>query len=279
MAYESHRAMFEAQARNKYVATGFIQWMANNAWPGTIWHLWDYYLRQGGSYFGARAALRPLHVQFSYDDLTVWVVNSTLKVHQDLHVRAILYDAKSSVIVDRSIELPMLDADSGVEALSLSADIGGNQGALDPVYFLDLRLADPNGAELDRNFYWLSTKTDTFQMVHDGSELPDVDHADMTALADLPEAKLVMEPFSKATSDGVTTVTQGISNQSDSIAFFVEILLLDAATDDPILPAMYSDNYVSLAPHESRTLTVRVAEESIAGRLLRVRVSGLNLAP
>jgi len=279
MAYESHRAMFEAQGRNKYFATGFIQWMANNAWPGTIWHLWDYYLRQGGSYFGARAALCPLHVQFSYDDLTVWVVNSTLKVHQDLQVIAVLYDAKSSILVDRSVGLPLLDADSGVEALSLSADIGDNEGALDPVYFLDLRLADSSGAELDRNFYWLSTKTDTFQMVHDGDELPDVDHADMTALADLPEAELVLEPFSTATSDGVTTVTQSISNESDSIAFFVELLLLDAATDDPILPAMYSDNYFSLVPHESRTLTVRVAEEAIAGRELRVRVSGSNRAP
>jgi len=54
MAYEGHRAMFEAFGRNKYTSTGVIQWMLNNAWPGVIWHLYDWYLRPGGSYFAPR---------------------------------------------------------------------------------------------------------------------------------------------------------------------------------------------------------------------------------
>src|SRR6202522_1937598 len=44
MAYDGERAMFEAFSRNKYTSTGIIQWMLNNAWPSTIWHLYDYYL-------------------------------------------------------------------------------------------------------------------------------------------------------------------------------------------------------------------------------------------
>ena len=36
-AYESHRAMFEAYSRNKYNATGLIQWMLNSAWPSNMW--------------------------------------------------------------------------------------------------------------------------------------------------------------------------------------------------------------------------------------------------
>ena len=35
--YESHRAMFEAYSRNKYNATGLIQWMLNSAWPSNMW--------------------------------------------------------------------------------------------------------------------------------------------------------------------------------------------------------------------------------------------------
>ena len=54
LAYENHRAMFEAFGRNKYTSTGVIQWMLNNAWPSMIWHLYDYYLRPGGSYFGTQ---------------------------------------------------------------------------------------------------------------------------------------------------------------------------------------------------------------------------------
>ena len=54
MNYEGIRAMFEAYSRNKYSSTGVIQWMLNNAWPSNIWHLYDYYLRPGGGYFGAK---------------------------------------------------------------------------------------------------------------------------------------------------------------------------------------------------------------------------------
>ena len=39
ISYEGERAMFEAFSRNKYEATGVIQWMLNNAWPSVIWHL------------------------------------------------------------------------------------------------------------------------------------------------------------------------------------------------------------------------------------------------
>ncbi|HEY8151081.1 MAG TPA: sugar-binding domain-containing protein, partial [Vicinamibacteria bacterium] len=40
LTYEGQRAMFEAFGRNKYTATGVIQWMLNNAWPSMIWHLY-----------------------------------------------------------------------------------------------------------------------------------------------------------------------------------------------------------------------------------------------
>ncbi len=277
MAYESHRAMFEAQARNKYFATGFIQWMANNAWPGTIWHLWDYYLRPGGSYFGARAALRPVHVQYSYDDQTVWVVSSTLQVHEGLSVRATLYDADSTIVAERTAQVPLLDADSGVEAVALAEVIQDNLDKLAPLYFLDLRLDDGSGAEIDRSFYWLSTKTDEYEMVYTGDELPAVDYADMTALDTLPEVDLALAPFSMETADGVTTLSQTVSNQSDSIAFFLEILLVDSATGEALLPALYSDNYLSLVPHEARTVTIRVPEAAVQGREIGVRVSGTNV--
>ena len=59
--YEGVRAMYEAYSRNKYQATGVIQWMLNNAWPSMIWHLYDYYLRPGGGYFGAKRAMEALH--------------------------------------------------------------------------------------------------------------------------------------------------------------------------------------------------------------------------
>jgi len=91
-AYEAHRAMMEAYGRNKYTSTGVIQWMLNNAWPGMIWHLYDWYLRPGGSYFGVKRACEPLHVQYSYDDRSIVVVNSYYKSFPGLKVTAKVYD-------------------------------------------------------------------------------------------------------------------------------------------------------------------------------------------
>jgi len=85
-AYEGHRAMFEGYNLNKYIeSTGVIQWMLNNAWPGMIWHLYDYYLNPGGSYFGSKKAcgmigdnknVRGLHPVYNYASSDVWVYNS-----------------------------------------------------------------------------------------------------------------------------------------------------------------------------------------------------------
>jgi exo-1,4-beta-D-glucosaminidase len=52
--------------------------MLNNAWPSMIWHLYDWYLRPGGSYYGVKHACEPLHVQYSYDDRSVVVVEFVL---------------------------------------------------------------------------------------------------------------------------------------------------------------------------------------------------------
>src|SRR5262245_23013319 len=92
LTYEGQRAMFEAYARNKYTSTGVIQWMLNNAWPSLIWHLYDYYLRPGGGYFGTKKACEPLHVQFSYDDRSVAVVNDLRQGFQGLTASAQIFD-------------------------------------------------------------------------------------------------------------------------------------------------------------------------------------------
>ena len=81
MAYDNERSMFEAYGRNKYVSTGVIQWMLNNAWPSLIWHLYDYYLVPAGGYFGTKKAQEIVHVQYDYDD--------QLRRRRQRHLRAL----------------------------------------------------------------------------------------------------------------------------------------------------------------------------------------------
>src|SRR5260370_1094003 len=92
MTYDGQRAMFEAYARNKYTSTGVIQWMLNNSWPSLIWHLYDYYLVPAGGYFGTKKACEPIHVQYSYDDNSVAVINGTYEILKGTKVSAKIYD-------------------------------------------------------------------------------------------------------------------------------------------------------------------------------------------
>src|SRR5262249_12512899 len=140
-------------ARNQFTSTGVIQWMLNNAWPSMIWHLYDYYLRPGGGYFGTKKACEPVHVQYSYDDRSIVVVNNTAeRVAGTVQVNVVNLDAAAQLSKSVTIEV---GPDSSTRVFTLP-----EIATLSPVYFLDLRLNSAAGLAVSRNFYWLSTKTD-----------------------------------------------------------------------------------------------------------------------
>src|SRR6266478_8408430 len=130
MTYEGERAMFEAYGRNKYKSTGIIQWMLNNAWPSLIWHLYDYHLRPAGGFFGSKKALEQTHVQFSYDDRTVAVVNGKQEAITGVKIVAKVYDTamKAQFSRDASVDVA---ADSVTKSFSIPEPAG-----ISTTYFL-----------------------------------------------------------------------------------------------------------------------------------------------
>src|SRR5437868_374815 len=139
MAYEGIRAMYEAYSRNKYESTGVIQWMLNNAWPSMIWHLYDYYLRPGGGYFGAKKAMEPLHPVYSYDDHAIWLVSSQYTDAPGLKLTAKILNLDMTEKFSKDAVLDVA-ADATVKILTLP-DVSG----LSPTYFVVLRLEDSTG--------------------------------------------------------------------------------------------------------------------------------------
>jgi exo-1,4-beta-D-glucosaminidase len=247
LAYEGERAMFEAYGRNRYRATGVIQWMLNNAWPSMIWHLYDYYLRPGGGYYGTKKACEPIHVQFSYDDRSIVVVNDEQHPHEGLTVKARLLnlDLSEAFASEARIDLP---ADTVVRALTLPTPKG-----LSRTYFVVLELTNGAGERVSSNFYWLSTQEDVLDWAHtEWFYTPTTTHADLTALASLPPTTLALdrEPIGP---DGRVRVR--VRNTGTSLAFQVHVRLEDADVGQEVLPVFWSDNYLPLLPGESRTLT------------------------
>lgn len=250
LAYEGQRAMFEAFGRNKYVATGVIQWMLNNAWPSMIWHLYDWYLRPGGGYFGAKAACEPLHVQFSYDDRSIAVVNDTLQPRTGLTVAAKVFDLNLKELFAREAAVEV-GADAVARAFTLPAPSPG----WSTTYFVRLVLRDSAGREVSRNFYWLSTEDDRLDWAKtEWYYTPTARHANLRALASLPRTTLeaAFAPGEPAAEQSGRVV---VRNTGSALAFQVRLKLTDP-TGEEILPVYWQDNYFALLPGETRELTV-----------------------
>jgi len=249
MSYEGQRAMFEAYGGSRYKSTGVIQWMLNNAWPSMIWHLYDYYLMPGGGYFGTKKACEPVHAQYSYDDKSIVVLNTTHQGLRNLKLTAQLYDIdlKEKFSKVTNLDLP---ADGNVRAFSIP-----QVPDLSSTYFLRLTLQDDRGATLSGNFYWLSTRDDVLDWKQPTWwYTPTTSYADMTQLQKLQPAKLMVSANAiRRGTDEHAHVT--VSNPGRSLAFFIHLQIKQRPSGRNVLPVIWEDNYFSLLPGESREVT------------------------
>jgi exo-1,4-beta-D-glucosaminidase len=249
MSYEGTRAIFEAYSRNKYVSTGVIHWMLNNAWPSVIWHLYDYYLRPGGGYFGAKIALEPLHPMYSFDDHAIWVISSQYQDAKSLKATATVYNLDMTKKFSRQQAVDV-QADSKVRLFVLP-----EIPDLTPTYFLKLELQNEAGKIVGSNFYWMSTTPETFNWPKSNwYTTPITSQSDFTGLNQLPKVKLVTSSRTEKQGDQeVTHVT--VRNPSNSLAFFIRLKLNKGANGEEVLPILWQDNYFSLLPGEKREIT------------------------
>ncbi len=256
---EASRAMFEAFARNKYRSSGIIYWMYNSAWPTMYWQLYDYYLTPNGAFYGAKEACEPLHIQYSYDDSTVYAINGYYHDILDCRASVSLYnfDMEKKYSADFTFDLK---AD---ESKKIS-DVPWPSGLSD-VYFLKLDLADSSGETVSSNFYWLSAKGD--------------ENADFTGLDTLPEVTLEVTILSLNKNNGKFILEAEIRNNSTSLAFALNPKILNADTRDLVLPVFWDSNYFSLIPGEIRKVKAEFSVENLEGNRPLFRLEGWNIKP
>jgi len=265
--YEAARAMFEAFGANRPKATGVIHWMLNGAWPKMIWQLYDHYLTPSGAFYGARKACEPIHVSYDPGFHRVQLVNDTLEGFKGGTLRVRLLDAASRVVVDQTLKVEQA-AQGAKTVLELTALTPAS-----PVYFLDLRLVDAKGRAVSNNFYWLAAKTDVLDPARNSwMAMANSSYADFKALNTLPVAKVRME---QQPEKGEVSVT--LRNESDKVAFFLELQLMKEKAQEMVLPVLWDDNNFSLLPGEVRTVRVRFEPADLGGEAPRVNLQGWNL--
>lgn len=266
MTYDGERAMFEAYARNKYASTGVIQWMLNNAWPSIIWHLYDYYLQTGGGYFGTKKACEPLHVQYSYDDHSIYAVSSLPVATPSLRVQVDVYDLDLKSVFHQT-KTVNLAADGSQRVLDIPDSVFQPEQSL---HFIRLEMKNASGKTVSRNFYWIPSKLTVFDWSKtEYTYTPAITYANMQALRTLPKSD-IRATLSVANHE----LHVHLDNPSHALAFQVEVRGF-TADGKPIIPLLWSDDFVELMPGEHRDLTAALPQATAADQA-SVVVSGWN---
>ncbi|MFF4505209.1 exo-beta-D-glucosaminidase [Streptomyces sp. NPDC001401] len=276
--YENVRAQFEAYGRgatdSSKPSTGVVYWMFNSGWTSLHWQLMDRYLDQGGAYFGAKKANEPLHVQYSYDDRSVVVVNNRHSPASGLTARATLFNPDGTQKYDRTVTGVKVSGDGAhSSALTLPASVTG----LSTTYLVRLTLTDASGKEISRNVYWLSGKPDTLDWANtDWYYTPTTSYADLKGLSSMAQVPVSATASTDASGEtATTTVTVRNTGGGKTPSLLTDVHLVDAS-GKPVLPVEWSDNEVSLWPGETVTLTATYRTADLHGSVPRVRVSGWN---
>ena len=242
--YEGYRAMFEARGAQR---RGLLLWMSHPAWPSMVWQTYDYYFEPTAAYFGCKKACEPLHIQFNRYTGIVEAVNYHSRDREGLTATATVLDMNGQALSTQSNTFDLAE-DSSFNCFRPEIPEGAGE-----VYYLKLALCDGEGKVLSDNFYVL------------GAE-----EGNLRALNTLPKATVAVEQ----TGDLTRTVT--LTNNGTVPALMLRLKLSDSATGDLVLPVMYSDNWFSLMPGESKTVTVSAKPMDVKGKAL-LEVSGFNL--
>ena len=120
---------------------------------------------------------------------------------------------------------------------------------LSDVHFIKLELKDKQGDLISENFYWR------------GNE-----YLDYKALNTLKEIDLDVNATSKIVN-GTQFIKAAVSTPQNAanVAFALRVMLVNSKTGEQILPVFMDDNYFSLIPGESKTVTIEFDPELLNG--------------
>lgn len=232
--YDQYRALMEGFSSHMWEwYTGSIIWKTQNPWTALRGQMYDYYLDVNACLYGLRSGSEPLHVMFDPVENMVMIVNNTLSYRRDMMLEVRAYD-----MAGKESRLTQVFEEIGPSAVRKYLPMGPGIDRMrkEKGMFLSLRLLDEHKQPISDNFYWLPDSTGQY-----------------SGLQKMGKAGLAVD----ARSIGAGKVSVTLRNPAGGpVAFFNRVALVDPATKKRILPVFYSDNYVSVIPGESRTITM-----------------------
>ncbi len=255
--YVDHRAIFEGMNAHLWSPnSGRLLWMSQPAWPSTMWQIISHDYDTQSSFYGVKKACEPVHIQMDLSDYEVAVVNTTRAALGGLMIDASAYSIANKLLAHHA-ETKDAPADAVTNAFKL--DIAPLLSSND-VVLVKLLLRSSAGEIVSQNLYWLAAGSPDYRA------LDRLVPAQLSATATLSE------------SGDTKTVHVELKNTGSDVALQTKLILLNASDASRILPAYYSDNYVSLLPGEARRIDIEYPAAA-AKSSPELGIRGWNLAP
>ncbi len=244
--------------------SGLLFWFHNSPMPQVCGHIYDWYLEPTAALYHTANALEPIHVQFDFMKNTVSVANDYYTAFKGGKVYAAVYDLNSKKVWEKSANVSV-DED-GVANDVIKVDFSP---ATTDVQFLYLRLTDANGKVVSENFYWRSNNE-----YKGWNTLTGPCTAGFQSLQTMKPTQVKYTAKTRR-ENGKFYVDVTVKNSSKVIAFFNQLHLMNGDMN-PIRPSFYDDNFFTLMPGASKTVTIETEEKNVMGTP-SLAVSGWNV--
>ncbi|HUA98243.1 MAG TPA: LamG-like jellyroll fold domain-containing protein [Terracidiphilus sp.] len=255
MNYVDYRAIFEGFNAHLWSPnTGRLLWMTQPSWPSMLWGILSSDYDTQASYYGTRKACEPVHIQLDLATSDVELVDTTLHalaaVKVDVDVEAL--DGKLLLHRETTADAASDDV-TRVMRLDLAPLLGST------TVLVHLALHAQNGELLSENLYWRAASDAGYRAL------------DTMAAA---QVRLTARESGSAQEPRVEVELKN----TGSVAALNTKLVTVRADGSEVLPAFYSDNYVSLMPGEARKINIDIPPK-YAEQTLRLKVRGWNVLP
>ena len=233
--YVDHRAIFEGMNAHLWAPnSGRMLWMTQPAWPSNYWQILSHDYDTQASYYGVKKACEPVHVQLDLSNYRIIVVNTTTDSLKGLTIAANAYSLDNKLLLhtEQPIDAP---PDSAANGSKLDLAPLFSNGVL----LVKLELKDGGSKLLSDNLYWLAA-----------------DSASYRQLNKLAATSVVTTEMIDTATGASSQKNVRIENRGKSAALEIKLTLVDSASGARILPAYYSDNYISLLPGETREVSI-----------------------
>jgi hypothetical protein len=255
LQYVSYRAILEGFNADLWKSNSArMFWMTQPAWPSSAWQIFSSDYDTHAAFYGTKKASEPVHVQMNLPDFKVMVINNGRTSLEGATVHARVTTLDNKLVSEKKA---VVSAGAGLTADAFTLDLA--PAMTNGVALVSLDVTSASGEVMSRNFYWQGR-----------------DEGSYRALAGMAQVKVGAKATSRTDgADRVTTVD--LVNQG-TIAAIETKLTLFGSNGAQVLPALFTDNYVSLLPGESRRIEVRYPASAAKGAVT-VRLRGWNVVP